>query len=239
MKAMILAAGFGTRLKPFTDQHPKALATVNGKTILQRNIEYLASFGITDVIVNVHHFADQIIDCIKENNGFESHISISDERDEVLETGGGIKKAAWFFEKNTEPFVVINVDVLTDMNLNKMIFQHQQNNPLATLAVTSRTTSRYFLFDESNHLCGWKNEKTGEQKISRKSGKFSQKAFSGVHIISPKIFPLIKMEGKFSMVNVYLELAKTPIIEAFDHSDSKFIDVGKPDSILEAEEMFR
>src|SRR5690242_20312718 len=111
---MILAAGLGTRLKPFTDQHPKAFATVNGKTILQRNIEYLASFGITDVIVNVHHFADQIIDYIKENNGFESNISISDERDEVLETGGGIKKAAWFFEKNTEPFAVINVDILTD-----------------------------------------------------------------------------------------------------------------------------
>lgn len=238
MKAMILAAGLGTRMKPFTDQHPKALATVNGKTILQRNIEFLASFAIKDVIVNVHHFADQIIDCIKENNGFGSNISISDERAEVLETGGGIKKAAWFFEKNSEPFVVINVDILSDMNLNKMIFQHRQNDALATLAVTSRTTSRYFLFDEFDHLCGWKNEKTGEQKISRKSEKYLQKAFSGIHIISSKIFPLIKMEGKFSMVDVYLELAKMHIIEGFDHSDSKFIDVGKPESILKAEGMF-
>jgi NDP-sugar pyrophosphorylase family protein len=239
MKAMILAAGLGTRLKPFTDQHPKALVKVNDKTILQRNVEYLASFGIKDVIVNVHHFADQIIHYIKQNNGFGSNISISDERDEVLETGGGIKKASSFFEKNPEPFVVINVDILTDMSLNKMIFQHQQNDPLATLAVTSRTTSRYFLFDESNHLCGWKNEKTGEQKISRKAEKYIQKAFSGIHIISPEIFPLIKMQGKFSMIDVYLELAKANIIEAFDHSTSKLIDVGKPESVLKAEEMFR
>ncbi|HXR83619.1 MAG TPA: sugar phosphate nucleotidyltransferase [Hanamia sp.] len=238
MKAMILAAGLGTRLKPFTDNHPKALAKVNGKTILQRNIEYLASFQIKDIIVNVHHFADQIIGLIKETNGFGSNIFVSDETDEVLETGGGLKKAAWFFENDPEPFIAINVDILTDMNLKEMIFQHQQNEPLATLAVTSRTTSRYFLFDEFNHLCGWKNEKTGEQKISRKSEKYVQKAFSGIHIISPKIFPLITMKGKFSMVDVYLELAKEYSIESFDHSHSKFIDVGKSESVLKAEEIF-
>ena len=238
MKAMILAAGLGTRLKPFTDKHPKALAAVNGKTILQRNIEYLASYDAKEVIVNVHHFADQIIDFLKENNGFGSNITVSDETNEVLETGGGIKKAAWFFEKDEAPFVVMNVDILTDMNLKEMIFEQKKNNPIATLAVTSRKTSRYFLFDEKNYLGGWKNEKTGEQKISRNSGKYFQKAFSGVHVISPKIFPLIKMSGKFSMVDVYLQLAKTQIIAAFDHSGSKFIDVGKPESILRAEEMF-
>ena len=238
MKAMILAAGLGTRLKPFTDKHPKALALVNGKTILQRNIEYLSTFGIKEVIVNVHHFADQIIDLIKMNNGFGSNISFSDETEEVLETGGGIKKAAWFFEKEKHSFVVINVDILTDMDLKKMILQHEKNNPVATLAVTSRFTSRYFLFDEFDHLCGWKNEKTGERKISRESKNYIQKAFSGIHIISPKIFPLIKMKGKFSMVDVYLELAKTQMIDAFDHSDSKFIDVGKPESILKAEKIF-
>jgi len=235
---MILAAGLGTRLKPFTDKHPKALAIVNGKTILQRNIEYLASFGIKEVIVNVHHFANQIVDLIKENNGFGSNITFSDETNEVLETGGGIKKAEWFFEKDDEPFVVMNVDVLTDMDLKKMILEHQKNNLVATLAVTSRKTSRYFLFDEKNYLCGWENEKTGEKKISRNSEKYFQKAFSGIHVISPKIFPLIRMRGKFSMVDVYLELAKTSIITAFDHSNSKFIDVGKPESILKAEEMF-
>lgn len=235
---MILAAGLGTRLKPFTDMHPKALAIVNDRTILQRNIEYLASFGIKDVIVNLHHFANQIVDSIKANNGFGSSITFSDETNEVLETGGGIKKAAWFFEKDEDPFVIMNVDILTNMNLKEMILQHRKNNPLATLAVTSRKTSRYFLFDEKNYLCGWKNEKTGDQKISRNSGKYFQKAFSGIHVISPKIFPLIKMRGKFSMVDVYLELAKTQVITAFDHSNSKFIDVGKPESILKAEEMF-
>ena len=239
MKAMILAAGLGTRLKPFTDKHPKALAIVNGKTILQRNIEYLASYGIKEVIVNVHHFANQITDLIETNDGFGSAITFSDETNEVLETGGGIKKAAWFFENDDEPFVVMNVDILTDMNLEQMILQHKKNNPLATLAVTSRVTSRYFLFDDLNHLCGWTNEKTCERKISRESKNYILKAFSGIHIISPKIFSLIKMEGKFSMVDVYLELAKTHDITAFDHSDSKFIDVGKPESILKAENLFR
>ena len=239
MKAMILAAGLGTRLKPFTDNHPKALAIVNGKTILQRNIEYLASFGIKEVIVNVHHFPDQIIDLVKKNKGFGSDISFSDETSEVLETGGGIKKVGWFFKEDKEPFVVINVDILTDMNLKEMIQQHKKNNPLATLAVTTRHTSRYFLFDELDHLCGWKNEKTGERRISREAGKYILKAFSGIHIISPKIFPLIKRKGKFSMVDVYLELSETNKIEFFDHSNSRFIDVGKPESILKAEKIFR
>ena len=239
MKAMILAAGLGTRLKPFTDKHPKALVVVNGKTILQRNIEYLASFGIKEVIVNVHHFANQIMDLIKTNDGFGSAITFSDETNKVLETGGGIKKAAWFFANDNEPFVVMNVDILTDMNLEQMILQHKKDNPLATLAVTIRNTSRYFLFDDLNHLCGWTNEKTGERKISRESKNYIRKAFSGIHIISPKIFSLIKMEGKFSMVDVYLELAKTHDITAFDHSDSKFVDVGKPESVLKAENLFR
>jgi NDP-sugar pyrophosphorylase family protein len=238
MKAMILAAGLGTRLKPFTDKHPKALAIVNGETILQRNIEYLASFGIREVIVNVHHFADQIIDLIKANNGFGSVITFSDEIREVLETGGGIKKAAWFFEKNEAPFIVMNVDILTDMNLEQMMLQHKKSNSLATLAVSSRITSRYFLFDKMDHLCGWKNENTGEQKISRESKNYIQKAFSGIQVLSPKIFDLIKMEGKFSMVDVYLDLVKTQDIMAFDHSESKFIDVGKPESILKAEQFF-
>jgi MurNAc alpha-1-phosphate uridylyltransferase len=238
MKAMIFAAGMGTRLKPFTDQHPKALAVVNDKTLLQRNIEYLAAFGIKDIIVNVHHFANQIIDLLKQHKGFGSNIIISDESDAILETGGGLKKAAWFFEKDIDPFVVLNADVLTDMNLDEMISQHRKQNPLAILAVTTRTTSRYFLFDESNHLCGWKNVQTGKQKMSRESKIITQKAFSGIHLISPQIFSLIKMEGKFSMVDVYLELAKTHAIAAFDHSNSKFIDVGKPESILKAEKLF-
>lgn len=238
MKAMILAAGLGTRLKPFTDSHPKALAIVNGKTILQRNIEFLAKFGITDIIINVHHFANEIIEFLDSNKNFGSKITISDESAEVLETGGGLKKAAWFFEADDAPFVVMNVDVLTDIHLRGMIEQHKKLKPLATLAVTNRHTSRYFLFDEMDLLCGWKNIKTGEQKISREASRYTQKAFSGIHLISPKIFSLMYMEGKFSMVDLYLELAITHSIAAFDHNNSKFIDVGKPESILKAEKLF-
>lgn len=237
MKAMILAAGLGTRLKPFTDEHPKALAEVNGKSLLQRNIEYLASFDITDVIVNVHHFPGQITDIIKQNKGFGSNITISDEKDKVMETGGGLMKAKDFFDAD-EPFVLMNVDVLTDLNLRRMIKQHKSTKSLATLAVTHRNTNRYFLFDDLENLCGWKNIKTGEQKISKESGKYFEKAFSGVHVISPKIFPLIKLKGKFSMVDVYLQLCKTNCIMGFDHSTTKFVDVGKPESITIAEKIF-
>ncbi len=237
MKAMILAAGLGTRLKPFTEQHPKALAVINKKSLLQRNIEYLASFGITDVIVNVHHFPGQIIDVIKNNNGFGSNVSISDEKDEVLETGGGLIKARKFLD-GTEPFVLMNVDILTDMDLGKMAEQHVASKALATLAVTNRKTNRYFLFNELETLCGWRNDKTGEQKISRETTIYVQKAFSGIHIISPAIFSMIKAKGKFSMVQVYLDLCKTNTIAGFDHSTSKFIDVGKPESIAIAEEIF-
>lgn len=238
MKAMILAAGLGSRLKPFTDDHPKALAVVNGKTLLQRNIEYLSRYGINDIIINVHHFPEQIIKLLKENNDFGINITISDESDEVLETGGGLKKAGWFLQDDDVPFVLMNVDVLTDLNLKGMIEKHKKNRSLATLAVTNRHTSRYFLFDDMGQLCGWKNEKTGEQKIRREASKFFQKAFSGVHIISPKIFSLINMDGKFSIVDFYLGLANTQAITAFDHSNSKFIDVGKPESIAKAEKLF-
>ena len=236
MKAMILAAGLGTRLKPFTNKHPKALALVNGKSLLQRNIEYLASFGITDVIVNVHHFADQIIDSIKKNNGFGSDITISDERNEVLETGGGLKKASDFFDD--EPFVLMNADILTDMDLQKIINAHSSSNALVTLAVAVRKTTRYFLFDELNILCGWRNTDTNDQKINREAPGYFEKAFWGIHIISPEIFNLITKEGKFSIVEVYMSLAKTHTIIGFEDNHSKFIDVGKPESIALAEELF-
>jgi NDP-sugar pyrophosphorylase family protein len=237
MKAMILAAGLGTRLKPFTDEHPKALAMVNSKSLLHRNIEYLQKFKITELVINVHHFADQVITAIKNNDGFGSKISISDETEKILETGGAVKKAGWFFHDN-EPFVLMNVDVLTDMDLDLMIKQHLTQKPLATLAVTNRKTSRYFLFDELDNLCGWKNEKTNAQKMSKEITAYKEKAFSGIHIISPEIFSLMKQEGKFSIIDVYLELSKSHAVTAFDHSTSKFVDVGRPESILQAEGMF-
>lgn len=236
MKAMILAAGLGTRLKPWTDEHPKALAEVNGKSLLQRNIEYLQTFGIKDVIVNVHHFPDQIIKAIDENEGWGSSISISDETDVVLETGGGLLHAKWYFDE--EDFVLLNVDILTDLDILAMRDYHQRHQPLATLAVTNRETSRYFLFDESNDLCGWRNIKTGEEKLSTDHPVFTQKAFSGIHIINTAIFDHIQQRGKFSMVDVYLALAKQYTIKSYDHSQGKFIDVGKPESIAKAEKMF-
>jgi N-acetyl-alpha-D-muramate 1-phosphate uridylyltransferase len=234
MKAMILAAGLGTRLKPFTNNSPKALFPVNGKSLLQRNITYLQSFGITDIIVNVHHFADQIIDAIQTNNGWGANVSISDEREAVLETGGGLKKAAHFFKTDTEPFILLNADILTSLDIAAMYAAHKKQNPIATLAVTDRSTSRYLLFNENDLLCGWLNDKTQEQK----GLAGTKKAFSGIHIISPKIFELIQEEGKFSMIDLYLRLASTQNILGFDHSQDILIDVGKPENVPFAEAHF-
>jgi NDP-sugar pyrophosphorylase family protein len=238
MKGMILAAGLGTRLKPFTDHHPKAMAVVNGKTILQRNIEYLASYGVNDIIVNVHHFADQIIKHIDDYNQFGVKITISDETDQVLETGGGLKKAAWFFDDG-KPFVLMNVDILTDMNLNDMVQFHIQHKPMVTLAVSERVSSRCFLWNEKNELCGWRNNNTEEEKISRADSKLTEKSFSGIHLIYPCIFPFLTQVGKFSIVDSYLELAKTKTILGFDHSGCQLMDVGKPESIVNAEGIFK
>lgn len=237
MKGMILAAGLGTRLKPWTDHHPKALAPVNGKSLLQRNIEYLQGYGITEVIVNVHHFADQIIGAINENKGWGSRVTISDETDSVLETGGGLQKAGWYF-KGEKDLVLMNVDILTDLNLADLIHQHENAAALATLAVTDRETSRYFLFDEKGILSGWRNVKTGEEKIARKVQPVFQKAFSGVHLISTAIFPLISQQGRFSMVDIYLDLAKDHSIASYDHTGTTLIDVGKPESVTRAEKLF-
>ncbi len=248
--AMILAAGLGTRFKPWTDRHPKALALVNGKSLLERNIEYLSRFGIADIVVNVHHFADQIVDALSANDGWGCRWAISDETDTVLETGGGLKKARPFLE--AAPFVLMNVDILTDMDLAAMIADHLRHKPLATLAVTDRVTSRYFVFDGQDQLCGWRNVKSGEERMVRGlretdgsglvvgsiGGGLVQKAFSGIHVIDPAIFSLMKLEGKFSMVDLYLALAPSHLIRRYDHSQSKLIDVGKPESVEKAEKMF-
>jgi N-acetyl-alpha-D-muramate 1-phosphate uridylyltransferase len=236
MKAMILAAGLGTRFKPWTDAHPKALAIINGKSLLQRNIEYLQNAGIFEVVVNVHHFAGQIEDAIAQNNGWGSNIIISDERDAVLETGGGLMKASHWL--NDDAFVLMNVDILTELDLSKMIAAHRKLMPLATLATTGRKTSRYFVFDHLDNLCGWVNVKTGEEKMIRQTAERRLKAFSGIHVIDPKIFSLVKLKGKFSMVDVYLSLAGSEVIKSFDHTDTSFIDVGKPEAVADAERMF-
>ncbi len=239
---MILAAGLGTRLKPFTDKHPKALAMVNGKSLLQRNIEYLQKIGITEVLVNVHHFADQIIDAINTNNGWGSTVTISDETDAVLETGGGLKKAAWYF-KNETSFLLINADILTNLDLDALVAQHTNTGALATLAVSDRNSSRYFLFDEAGKLCGWKNQNTGEYKpvhLNDSNTEYMQaKAFSGIQVIDTKLLALMQREGKFSMVDVYLDLCATHTILAYDHTGATLLDVGKPESLALAATMFK
>ena len=234
---MIFAAGLGTRFKPWTDSHPKALALVNGKSLLQRNIEYLQEYGIRDVIVNIHHFADQVLAAVKRNDGWGSNIVISDERDQLLETGGGLLKARNLF-KPGKKFITCNVDILTDLDLNRLLSFHEQHKPLISFGVTRRKTSRYFLFDENERLCGWRNTKTGEERIIIHKAALVEKAYSCVVVFEPGIFSLIPFKGKFSLVDVYLELADQHVILGYDHTGDKFVDVGKPESIAVAESLF-
>jgi len=237
MEAMIFAAGLGTRFKPWTDKHPKALASVNGKSLLQRNVQYLQQYGIRNVIINVHHFADQVADAVKENHGWGSDIVISDESSELLETGGGLLKAKDLF-KPGKRFITCNVDILTDLDLGKLITFHKEHKPLISFAVTSRTTSRYFLFDENDRLCGWRNIKTGEERIVIPKPGLIEKAYSCVVVFEPEIFSLIPFHGKFSLVEVYLKLAADHLILGYDHTGDRFVDVGKPESIALAGSLF-
>jgi N-acetyl-alpha-D-muramate 1-phosphate uridylyltransferase len=234
--ALIFCAGLGTRFKPWTDTHPKALAIVNGKSLLQRNVEYLQKYDITDIVVNVHHFAEQIIDEIDKSKGWGSNISISDEKDEVLETGGGLMKARKYLEGDT--FLTINVDILTDANLKYFLATHQQENSLITLAITNRKTSRYLLFNKYNRLCGWRNIQTREERIALEAKDMFEKAYSGLAIFEPGVFDLITLQHKFSLIDVYLSLAHDNKIAGFDHSESKLLDVGKPESVELAERLF-
>ncbi len=242
--AMIFSAGLGTRFKPWTNNNPKALALVNGKSLLQRNIEYLQGFGIKDIIVNVHHFPDQIIEAIKKNNGWGSNVLISDERDEVLETGGGLLKAKHLFPPG-QKFITCNADILTDLDINKLIAFHEKNNALISFGVTDRKTSRYLLFDEDNRLCGWRNKKTGEERIP--AGKpaeemrkvvLNEKAYSCVVVFEYAVFDLIPFTGKFSLIDVYLALAADHKIMGYDHTGDRLVDVGRPESVATAEAAF-
>lgn len=236
-KAMIFAAGLGTRFKPWTDQHPKALAVVNGKSLLQRNVEYLQTQGITDVVVNVHHFADQIVDAVAQSQGWGSQVIISDETDAVLETGGGLVKARPLLDGDS-PFVTINADILTDFNIANLLAFHQQEQALISFAVSDRPTSRYFLFDETNRLSGWTNTQTGEERIVRPVSHLHPMAYSCVVVFEPAVFPLIRQTGKFSLTDMYLDLAPEHKIMGFPHSGDRWMDVGKTDSVKKAEAIF-
>jgi NDP-sugar pyrophosphorylase family protein len=236
MKAMIFSAGLGTRFKPWTDNHPKALAVVNGKSLLQRNIEYLQQFGVTDVVVNIHHFPDQVREAIEKNKGWGSNVMISDETDELLETGGGLLKARKFLEDDT--FLTINVDILAELNPKFFLAHHQQQQSIITVAVTNRETSRYLLFNKYNRLCGWKNTKTGEEKIVLQAKDIFPKAYSGIALFEPTVFDLIPFTGRFSLIDVYLALAPENKIASYEHDGERLLDVGKPESLEQAERMF-
>ena len=226
MKAMILAAGLGTRLKPFTDSHPKALYPYDGKTLLEHAVDHLKSAGINEIIVNVHHFANQVIEFIHMKNDFEIKISISDETGELLETGGGLKKAAWFLS-DCDCAIIRNVDVISDLDLVRMKKFHLQSDSIATLAVRNRETSRYFLFDGQMNLCGWENRAKGEQHFSQHTDNYRALAFSGIQIIDPRIFAMISEQGKFSLTELYLRLAETQKIAGYLEDGVVWKDVGR------------
>ena len=237
MKALIFAAGKGTRLKPYTDHHPKALALVNEVPLLERNIKYLQSFGINDFVINIFHFGEQIVEFLKKNDNFGAKIEISDEKEELLETGGGLVFARKFLDFD-EDFLIMNADILTDLDLNSFVSHHKERKDFATLAVSDRVSSRKLLFNEDLVLRGWLNVQTGEQRLAEFNKGFKPLAFSGIHCINPRIFDKIKRKGNFSIMEEYLDLMHTEEIHGYQH-DAHLIDVGRPESVTEAEKIFK
>jgi len=238
MRAMILAAGLGTRLRPLTDHRPKALVEVAGRTMLEIALSRLRAFGVHDVIINVHHFADKILEYLKANQNFGMRIEVS--REEVLlDTGGGLKKAAHFFLENSngveQAFILHNVDVISTIDLRRMVQFHTENQALATLAVQDRETSRYLLFDEQLQLCGRRSGHDQKNEFVRCSQPVQTLAFSGIHIISPRLFAMMTEEGVFSIITSYLRLAALgEKILAFRADEYYWRDLGRPDNVLQA-----
>jgi len=244
MKAMIFAAGLGTRLKPLTDNMPKALVPLAGKTLLQWQIERLKAAGITDIVVNVHHFPDMIINYLRENNYFGCHIAVSDERDMLLETGGGLRKARTLLSEtenqksnsNEDPILICNVDILSNIDLPTLLKAYDPAE-MGIVVVSERDTQRYLLFDETNRLCGWTNIATGEIRGEEAIKKL---AFSGMQVLNPRIFDcmdaVIQAKGdKFSLIDLYLSIAKKEILRAFIPENYRMMDVGKINQLSEAE----
>lgn len=236
MKAMVLTAGLGTRLRPLTNDRPKALVEIAGRTLLEISLSRLNSFGIRDVIVNVHHYADMVIEYLAANKNFGMHIEIS--REEVLlDTGGGLKKASWFFLENDaadEPFILHNVDVISTIDLKRMVQFHQEHGALATLAVQKRYTSRPLLFDGDGELCGRRVGRDGSPEMVRNVAAPDELAFAGVHVISSRLFAKVTEEGAFSIIPAYLRLAGAgEKILTFRADDYYWRDVGRPESIAQ------
>ena len=239
MKAMVLAAGLGTRLRPLTDDRPKALVTVRGKTLLEIALLTLRSFGVDEAIVNVHHFADMICETLDENGNFGMRIEISHE-EELLDTGGGLKKASWFFlegdTESDEPFLLHNVDVLSTVDLARMMRQHMEQGALATLAVQERETSRYLLFDEDAQLCGRRKGRDGQPEMARPAAHAQALAFCGIHVIAPRLLTEMREEGAFSIIDAYLHLAaRGEKVAAFRADEYYWRDLGRAENIAEVE----
>ena len=241
MKAMIFAAGLGTRLKPLTDHMPKALVPVAGKPMLEHVIRKLIASGCDEIVINVHHFADQIIDFVKANNNFGITIHISDETDMLLDTGGGIKKASSFFQ---EPFLIHNVDILSNVDLKSLYEYHLTSGNDATLLVSPRKTVRYLLFDEENQLCGWVNKDTLQTKpegFVYQPEVQKEYAFSGIHIVSPSLFNYMgeNWTGKFPIMDFYLQTCQEAKLGGYAKEDLQLIDIGKPETLAIAEDFIR
>ncbi len=237
MKAMILAAGLGTRLRPLTDDRPKALVEIGGRTLLEITICRLRDCGVREVIINVHHFAEMVVDYLEANDNFGMRIEVSRE-DALLDTGGGLKKAAWFFQEESggsEPFLLHNVDVISTIDLGRMVQFHKENEAISTLAVQDRETSRYLLFDEKNVLCGRRAGRDQQREIVRSSQQMRALAFSGIHVISPRLLTMMAEDGAFSIINSYLRLASQgERILAFRADKYYWRDLGKPENLTRA-----
>jgi NDP-sugar pyrophosphorylase family protein len=236
MKAMVLAAGLGTRLRPLTNHRPKALVEIAGRTLLEITLGRLAEFGVREVVVNVHHYAEMISAYLAQHHNFGMRIEISSE-EILLDTGGGLKKAAWFFLDGSQaPFLLHNVDVISTIDLALMVRFHAEQGALATLAVQQRQTSRPLLFDEQGQLCGRRLEREGRTEWARPAGHAMPLAFSGIHVISPRIFAELSEEGAFSIIPTYLRLAaQGEKIIAFRADAYRWRDLGRPEHVAEAE----
>jgi len=240
MKAMVLAAGLGTRLRPLTDDRPKALVQIAGRTLLEITLTRLRSAGVREVIINVHHFADMVVEFLQTNGNFGMRVEISPEQ-VLLDTGGGLKKAAWFFLEDSsrldEPFILHNVDVISSIDLRRMAQFHSENQALATLAVQERETSRYLLFDQHLQLCGRRAGRDQPEELVRHSQPTQSLAFSGIHVISPRIFAMLTEDGGFPIVPAYLRLAGLgEKVVAFRADEYYWRDLGRAESVTRAAE---
>ena len=241
MRAMVLAAGLGTRLRPLTDHQPKALVEVGGRTLLDITLARLRAAGVNEIIINVHHFAEMILHYLRINNNFGMRIEISRE-DVLLDTGGGLKKAGWFFTENGngEPFILHNVDVISTIDLARVVERHRQRGALSTLAVQERETSRYLLFDERMQLSGRRMGRDGKPEMARHASQVSALAFTGIHVISPRMIGMMTEDGVFSIITAYLRLAAAgEKVFGFRADEYYWRDLGKLSELQQAEEDWR